>query len=92
MAREMRKRSVKLKCSIMGCKNIYTNFYSMSGVMVNTPNICDDCIKAAYLTLQPEEEKKEEAKEPEALVEEIEEEVEETEEDGKVTKRRRKKE
>lgn len=54
----MRLQKRKLICSVMGCRNTDTYLIAKNGVMVNTPNICKDCVKAAFEALYPEEAEK----------------------------------
>ena len=89
----MKTRSANLICSIRGCRNRNTNFFSLNGVMINTPNICDDCIKAAYLTRFSEVVTDEVAvDEAEETVDEAEETVDEGTEEKPIVRKRRKKE
>ena len=55
---EMKVQKRKLICSVMGCRSTDTYFLARNGVMVNTPNMCKDCVRAAFEALFPEEAEK----------------------------------
>ena len=55
---EMKVQKRKLICSVMGCRSTDTYFLAKNGVMVNTPNMCKDCVRAAFEALFPEEAEK----------------------------------
>ena len=51
----MKIKKFRSICSVMGCRNTDTYLISRNSVTINTPNICKECLKMAYLELFPEE-------------------------------------
>ena len=51
----MKVKKFRSICSVMGCRNTDTFLISRNGVNINTPNICKECLKMAYIELFPEE-------------------------------------
>lgn len=66
MATELKTKRSRLICSVMGCKNTETYFVFKNGVVYNTPNLCKECIKLAYLALCAEDEINEDVKSEES--------------------------
>lgn len=51
--KDMRVKRTRMICSVKGCANRATFFLSRGGDFAGTPNLCEDCLKAAYNAVFP---------------------------------------